>query len=185
MGSENKSFIEVDPDSHFPIQNLPYGIFKHPQYAELRVGVAIGDLILDLAALEQQGLLTDYGDSESIFACDNLNGLMRQGRNTWSQLRDRLTQLLSADCGTIRDNQKLRVAVLQPQSECAMQLPVSVPDYTDFYSSRDHATNVGTMLRGAENALQPNWLHLPVAYHGRSSSLIPSGTDIYLSLIHI
>ena len=179
MGSENKSFIEVNPDSHFPIQNLPYGIFKHPRFPAPRVGVAIGDLILDLAELEQQGLLADYGDGESIFSCDNLNGLMRQGRKTWSQLRSRLTQLMSVDCAEIRDDQELRVAVLRKQSECEMQLPVAVPDYTDFYSSRDHATNVGTMLRGAENALQPNWLHLPVAYHGRSGSLIPSGTDIY------
>lgn len=179
MGSESQSFVEVDPKSHFPIQNLPYGIFKHPRAPQPRVGVAIGEFILDLAELEGRGILTACRESGSIFSCDNLNGLMRQGRDAWSQVRNRLTQLLSVDCPEIRDNQELRNAVLLRQSECSMELPVAVPDYTDFYSSRDHATNVGTMLRGAENALQPNWLHLPVAYHGRAGSLLPSGTDIY------
>lgn len=179
MGSENQSFVEVDPESHFPIQNLPYGIFKHSRAPQPRVGVAIGEFILDLAELEGRGILTACRESGSIFSCDNLNGLMRQGRDTWSLVRKRLTQLLSVDCPEIRDNQELKTAVLLRQSECSMQLPVAVPDYTDFYSSREHATNVGTMLRGAENALQPNWLHLPVAYHGRAGSLLPSGTDIY------
>ena len=169
----------MDPKSHFPIQNLPYGIFKHSRAPQPRVGVAIGEFILDLAELEVRGILTACRESGSIFSCDNLNGLMRQGRDTWSLVRKRLTQLLSVDCPEIRDNQELKNAVLLRQSECSMQLPVAVPDYTDFYSSRDHATNVGTMLRGAENALQPNWLHLPVAYHGRAGSLLPSGTDIY------
>ncbi len=179
MESENKSFIEVDSDSHFPIQNLPFGIFTHPRSLNPRVGVAIGNLVLDLAELEKRGILSDFQYDESIFSSASLNGLMRQGRDTWSRLRKRLIELLSAEGDEIRDNQELRDAVLLPQSECKMQLPVEVPDYTDFYSARHHATNVGTMLRGAENALQPNWLHLPVAYHGRSSSLIPTDIDVH------
>ena len=179
MESENKSFIEIDPECHFPIQNLPYGIFSHPNQNQPRVGVAIGDLILDLAELEQRGLLEGYSFGPSVFVREDLNGVMQSGRATWTRLRSRISELLSFDCAEIRDHSKVRDAVFHPQAECEMLLPVTVPDYTDFYSSRDHATNVGTMLRGAENALQPNWLHLPVAYHGRSSSLIPSGIDIH------
>ncbi|MBC21195.1 MAG: fumarylacetoacetase [Planctomycetaceae bacterium] len=178
MEPAKKSFIEVEPDCHFPIQNLPYGIFTHPRSSQPRVGVAIGNLILDLAELEQYGILEGYSDGPSIFSRNNLNGLMQTGRATWTRLRKRITELLSVHCPEIRDQQKIKASVFHAQSECEMLLPVSVPDYTDFYSSRDHATNVGTMLRGADNALQPNWLQLPVAYHGRSSSLIPSGINI-------
>ena len=178
MGPESKSFIELDAECHFPIQNLPYGIFTRSGQPQPHVGVAIGNLVLDLAELEQLGLLSDYSDGPSIFLRDNLNGLMQSGRAIWTRLRNRLQELLDFDCPEIRDHKNIRDAVLHPQTECEMLMPVMVPDYTDFYSSRDHATNVGTMLRGAENALQPNWLHLPVAYHGRSSSLITSGTDI-------
>ena len=116
MGSESQSFVEVDPKSHFPIQNLPYGIFKHPRAPQPRVGVAIGEFILDLAELEGRGILTACRESGSIFSCDNLNGLMRQGRDTWSLVRKRLTQLLSVDCPEIRDNQELKTAGLLRQS---------------------------------------------------------------------
>ena len=159
MEPAKKSFIEVEPDCHFPIQNLPYGIFTHPRSSQPRVGVAIGNLILDLAELEQYGILEGYSDGPSIFSRNNLNGLMQTGRATWTRLRKRITELLSVHCPEIRDQQKIKALVFHAQSECEMLLPVSVPDYTDFYSSRDHATNVGTMLRGADNALQPNWLH--------------------------
>ena len=182
MDAAINSFIEVDPTSHFPIQNLPYGIFVHPQLSQPRVGVAIGDLILDLAELEQRGILEGYSVGPSIFLRENINGLMETGRLTWSRLRKRLIELLSSNCGEIRDQAKIRDSVFHQQSSCEMLLPVAVPDYTDFYSSRDHATNVGTMLRGADNALQPNWLHMPVAYHGRSSSLIPSDIDVHRPL---
>ena len=178
MGSATQSFVEVAPESHFPIQNLPYGIFKHPQQGDLRVGVAIGAFVLDLAELENRGILGNFGATSPVFAKPALNHFMQLGRASWSAVRNRLTELLSIDCPEIRDDQTLQGAVLHPLEDCEMQLPVEVPDYTDFYSSRFHATNVGTMLRGAENALQPNWLHLPVAYHGRTSSLIPSGVDI-------
>ena len=178
MASESQSFVEVGPESHFPIQNLPYGVFKHPCDPQPRVGVAIGEFVFDLAELEARGLLGELDHSEPIFSTATLNAFMGLGADVWSRVRSRLTQLLSADCPEIRDNPELKKAVLLHQADCEMQLPISVPDYTDFYSSRDHATNVGTMLRGAENALQPNWLHLPVAYHGRASSLLPSGTDI-------
>ena len=173
-----ESFIKVDPENHFPIQNLPYGVFRPPHDPAPRIGVAIGDHILDLAELERQGLLTDFGAEHRVFDREQLNAFLQLSRPAWTQVRSRLTDLLRADSRELRDNEPLRQQVLLPMDQCEMLLPLAVPDYTDFYSSRDHATNVGTMLRGADNALQENWLHLPVAYHGRASSLVVSGTDI-------
>ena len=178
MNSGTRSFVEVAPDSHFSIFNLPYGIFKHPTQGDLRVGVAIGSLLLDLAELEKRGVLGNFGASTPVFSNSSLNQFMAVGRSGWTAVRKRVTELLNSECPELQDDKTLRETVLLNQEDCEMQLPVEVPDYTDFYSSRFHATNVGTMLRGADNALQPNWLHLPVAYHGRSSSLIPSGTNI-------
>lgn len=173
-----ESFIKVDPENHFPIQNLPYGVFRPPHDPAPRIGVAIGDHILDLAELERQGLLSDFGAEQKVFDREQLNAFLQLSRPAWTQVRSRLTDLLRADSRELRDNEPLRQQVLLPMDQCEMLLPLAVPDYTDFYSSRDHATNVGTMLRGADNALQENWLHLPVAYHGRASSLVVSGTDI-------
>ncbi len=173
-----ESFIKVDPENHFPIQNLPYGVFRPPHDPAPRIGVAIGDHILDLAELERQGLLSDFGAEHRVFDREQLNAFLQLSRPAWTQVRSRLTDLLRADSRELRDNEPLRQQVLLPMDQCEMLLPLAVPDYTDFYSSRDHATNVGTMLRGADNALQENWLHLPVAYHGRASSLVVSGTDI-------
>jgi fumarylacetoacetase len=177
-----RSFVSVTPESHFPIQNLPYGVFRPRDGAEPRVGVAIGDLVLDLAAVEQAGLLTialpGGGTNSSIFSQPCLNPFLASGRAVWQQVRRRLIELLREDEPALRDNEPLRRGALFRQDEVGMLLPAAIGDYTDFYSSRDHATNVGTMLRGAENALQANWLHLPVAYHGRSSSLVISGMDV-------
>ncbi len=173
-----ESFIKVDPENHFPIQNLPYGAFRPPHDPAPRTGVAIGAYILDLAELERRGLLTDFCAEQKVFDREQLNAFLQLSRPAWTQVRSRLTDLLRADSRELRDNEPLRQQVLLPMDQCEMLLPIAVPDYTDFYSSRDHATNVGTMLRGADNALQENWLHLPVAYHGRASSLVVSGTDI-------
>lgn len=167
-----KSFIDYPPDSPFPIQNIPFGVFSTPD-SPARIGVAIGSEILDLSALEQRGVITgDY------FRSDTLNSFLAAGRQTWRQTRRIIQELLDADNPTIRDNPALRSAVLVPQRQAVMHLPVQIGDYTDFYSSREHATNVGAMLRDPANALLPNWLHLPVAYHGRASSVVVSGTPI-------
>jgi fumarylacetoacetase len=177
-----RSFIPVSPDSHFPIQNLPFGVFCRPDKSSPRVGVAIGDMVLDLAVLADRELLdlpALTGDASAVFAAPSLNRFMSLGRLAWSQVRQRLTQLLREDEPTLRDNTDLGSLALVPQAEVKMLLPAKIGDYTDFYSSRDHATNVGTMLRGADNALMPNWLHLPVAYHGRASSVVVSGTDLH------
>ena len=167
------SFIPVSPDSHFPIQNLPYGVFSAPDRGP-RCGVAIGDYVLDLAALEEAGLLdTDY------FAEPALNRFMAAGRETWRRVRGRLQHLLDAHTPTLRDNADLRRRVLVPMDQVVMHLPARIGDYTDFYSSKEHAVNVGTMFRGKENALPPNWLHLPIAYHGRASSVVVSGAAVH------
>jgi fumarylacetoacetase len=175
-----RSFIPVPADCHFPIQNLPYGIFLRPGDDVPRVGVAIGDMVLDLALLSHEGLLEGPVLEKQFFVSQrDLNEFMRRGLGAWREVRTRVAQLLNADVPTLRDNVRLRDRALTPQAEVTMLLPAKIGNYTDFYSSQEHARNVGTMLRGPDHALQPNWVHLPVAYHGRASSIIPSGVNIH------
>jgi fumarylacetoacetase len=175
-----RSFLAMAPESHFPIQNLPYGVFRRRSGDGPRIGVAIEDHVLDLLALEDEGLLdSPLLRGRQLFHQATLNPFLAQGRPTWREARSLISRLLRADGPTLRDNVKLRDRALIPMTEVDMLLPVEIGDYTDFYSSREHATNVGTMLRGPENALMPNWLHLPVAYHGRASSVVVSGTDLH------
>lgn len=173
-----KSFIDVAPDSHFPIQNLPFGVFK-PARGAARVGVAIGESVLDLAVLEERGLfgLPEF-QGRTVFATDALNSFLALGRPAWRKAREVIQGLLSAETATLRDDADLRVRAFHSQKDVAMLLPARIGDYTDFYSSYHHSHNVGTMLRGPENALMPNWKWLPVAYHGRASSIVVSGTDV-------
>jgi fumarylacetoacetase len=173
-----KSFIEVAPDSHFPIQNLPFGIFK-PAQGAARVGVAIGELVLDLSILEELGhFRTPEFQDRLVFSDGALNSFLALGRPAWSKAREVIQNLLAADTATLRDDGALRSRVFHAQKDVTMQVPARIGDYTDFYSSYHHAHNVGTMLRGPENALMPNWKWLPVAYHGRASSIVASGTDV-------
>src|SRR6266567_1235455 len=173
-----RSFIEVSPDSHFPIQNLPFGVFQ-PKDGRPRVGVAIGDFIVDLSVLEELGHFQspEFRD-QKVFSQDSLNGFLALGRAAWRKTREILQHLLSAETPTMRDDARLRESVFHAQKDVVMKLPARISNYTDFYSSCHHAHNVGTMLRGAENALMPNWKWLPVAYHGRASSVVVSGTDV-------
>jgi len=171
-----KSFIDMAPDSHFPLENLPFGVFK-PRDGDARIGVALGDYVVDLAALQEAGHFPDLKDRQ-VFARDSLNEFLALGRSAWKKVREILQELLSADVPTLRDDKKLRERVFHRQSEVEMLLPARIGNYTDFYSSYHHAHNVGTMLRGPENALMPNWKWLPVAYHGRASSVVVSGSDV-------
>ncbi|MGB3445884.1 MAG: fumarylacetoacetase [Xanthobacteraceae bacterium] len=171
-----KSFIHVAPDSDFPIQNLPYGVFSTPTSAQKRVGVAIGDAVLDLAALDSEGLLKTGADG--VFAQGGLNAFMALGPEAWTATRARISELLRHDNATLRDNAALRQRALLPRNEVQLHMPFAVAGYTDFYSSKEHATNVGIMFRGKDNALQPNWLHIPIAYNGRASTVVVSGTPI-------
>lgn len=171
------SFVSYDADCPFPIQNLPYGVFKNSA-GEQHIGVAIGDRVLDLHRIAEAELFSSPQVAEALKQ-PLLNDFMGLGRNAWKEARATITSLLSESNATLRDNAELRAAALVPQSSVQMVMPARVGDYTDFYSSREHATNVGTMFRGKDNALQPNWLHLPVGYHGRASSVVVSGTPLH------
>jgi fumarylacetoacetase len=176
-----RSWVPVPADSPFPIQNLPYGVFRRSGREARRIGVAIGEHILDLAVLANRRLLDGpaLGDGGDVFYDPALNAFLARGRPAWREVRATVSRLLRADEPTLRDDPLLRHDALVPMAEAELLLPVEIGDYTDFYSSRQHATNVGIMLRGPDNALMPNWLYLPVAYHGRASSVVVSGTDVY------
>ncbi len=173
-----ESFIEAASDSHFPIQNLPYGIFQ-PKQALARVGVAIGDKVLDLDVLAEAGMLGERARAERIFSGPSLNRFVAAGKETWETNRTTLSRLLSADCPDLRDNSALLSRALHLRSEVTMRLPIEVKSYTDFYSSLEHAVNVGALFRGRENALMPNWRHVPIGYDGRANSVVVSGTDFH------
>jgi len=170
-----RSFIPVDPASDFPIQNLPYGVFSARGLAP-RVGVAIGDYVLDLWELEQDGRFA-FGEL-GVFSAPSLNPFMVLGPKMWSKTRARISELLRHDHPELRDNEELRRQALAPMRDVKMHMPIAVSGYTDFYSSKEHATNVGVMFRGKDNALQPNWLHMPIGYNGRASTVVVSGTMV-------
>jgi fumarylacetoacetase len=173
------SFVPVDPESHFPIRNLPYGVGRPRAGGEPRLLVAIGEHVLDLAEIERAGLLRDLRHvPPGTLSADALNPLLALGREAWREARAAIQRCLRADEPGLRDDAALRERALRPASDFEMLLPARIGDYTDFYSSREHATNVGIMFRGKENALMPNWLHLPVGYNGRAGSVVVSGTDI-------
>ena len=174
-----KSWMESAnvPECHFPIQNLPFGIFSLGANTA-RAGVAIGDQILDLSVVEDAGLLDGIIGTAKIFNLPRLNEFLSLGKPIWHAMRSRLSELLRHDNATIRDNAALRTKALVAMADARMHLPVVIPGYTDFYSSKEHATNVGTMFRDPKNALLPNWLHMPIGYNGRASSVVVSGTPI-------
>ncbi len=177
MTAPTASWIESanDGKTHFPLQNLPYGIFS-VKGQPARVGVAIGNAVLDLAALDEAGLLP--AAAKGTFAAGSLNRFIALGKPVWSETRQRLTALLSGADAALRDNAALRDRALVPMDQATLHLPVEIPGYTDFYSSKEHATNVGRMFRDPDNALLPNWLEIPIGYNGRASSVVVSGTDL-------
>lgn len=171
--SLQKSFIDVSVDSDFPIQNLPYGVFSTKSLSP-RVGVALGEWIVDLSILEERGLLPTQG----VFNKSSLNSFIELGRSAWKEVRLVLINLLDENTATLRDDEALLKNVLVKQNEAIMHLPVQVTGYTDFYSSKEHAYNVGCMFRDPKNALMQNWTELPVGYNGRASTVVVSGTDV-------
>ena len=172
------SWIEIAADSEFPIQNLPFGIFSTPD-RDPRVGVAIGDYILDMCVLGRQNFFELIDLDPNVFHRPALNDFIALGKPIWRAVRNRVSELLRNDNDEISGNSNLIRDCLVKQSEAEMLMPVKVPNYTDFYSSREHATNVGSMFRDPQHALLPNWKHLPVGYHGRASSIVVSGTGIH------
>lgn len=175
--NELKTWVEIPKNSDFTIYNLPFGIFKNKRLSP-RVGIAIGDKIVDLSILDQEGFFSDLFLPEGIFLSEALNDLIGLGKTQTKKIRERVQELLLADNEKLRDH-SIRGKVMVNRKEAEMLLPVKIGDYTDFYSSMEHATNVGKMFRDPENALLPNWKHLPVGYHGRASSIIPSGVNIH------
>jgi fumarylacetoacetase len=172
-----KSFIPVARDSHFPIQNLPYGVFTTPANYSPRIGVAIGDQVLDLSVLEQAGLL-EIVPGERLFNRSTLNPFIERGPDTWRRTRAAVSDLLYEKNARLRDDARLRARAFAPQAAARMLIPLAIPGYTDFYSSKEHATNVGSMFRDPQHALLPNWLYVPIAYNGRASSIVVSGTPV-------
>lgn len=159
------------PDTPFPLNNLPYGVFS-TDGTDPRCGVAIGDMILDLQAAEEAELI-DLG-AGPVFDVPFWNEVMELGPDAWADLRHQIVSILK----NASAKQGKAVDMLIPQADATMHMPFLVSEYTDFYAGRQHATNVGTMFRGAENALPPNWLHIPIGYNGRASSVVVSGTDV-------
>jgi fumarylacetoacetase len=173
-----KSWVEVSRTSDFPIQNLPFGIFK-TKYLTPVAGVAIGDYVLDLVYLHENGYLDGLGLPPGIFNQKYLNDFLALGKLRIREVRERVSELLRHDHDELSSNKAACEIALIPMQEVQMMKPVLIQNYTDFYSSEEHATNVGSMFRDPKNALLPNWKHLPVGYHGRASSIIVSGTGIH------
>lgn len=172
------SWVPVAKDSDFTIYNLPFGVFQNKRLSP-RVGMAIGDKILDLSVLHQEGFFSELSQlPNDIFLRDALNDFIALGKPVTRKVREIVQNLLKEENDQLREHTCRGKAIVN-RNEAQMLMPVKVGDYTDFYSSMEHATNVGTMFRDPNNALLPNWKHLPVGYHGRSSSIIPSGIPIY------
>ncbi|MCK0156599.1 fumarylacetoacetase [Cellulophaga sp. F20128] len=173
-----KSWISVDANSDFPIQNIPFGVFLTRDDI-ITIGTRIGNYAIDLGALHQLGYFDGIPLTDDIFLQDSLNDFISDGKKTWRLVRNRIGEIFEIGNTSLQQNEAHKKIVLFTMDEVEMQLPVLIGDYTDFYSSKEHATNVGTMFRDPSNALLPNWLHIPVGYHGRSSTIIPSGTPIH------
>ena len=171
------SWLPVSPQSDFPIQNIPFGVFLTRDDV-ITIGTRIGDTAIDLGALHQLGYFNEIPLTDDIFLQDSLNDFISDGKKTWRSVRNRIAELFDKDNDELQHQEAHKKIILFDLDEIEMQLPVQIGDYTDFYSSREHATNVGKMFRDPENALLPNWLHLPVGYHGRSSTIVPSGTPV-------
>jgi len=173
MGKSLTAWVDIPKDSDFNIYNLPFGIFSVGN-GNKKIGIAIGDQIVDLYAIAEQGYFDGLEVEKEAFVTNYLNDFINLGKPLTNAVRLKVQDLLSDMNSSLRVDTK----VLVPQTEAQMHLPVRIGDYTDFYSSIEHATNVGKMFRDPDNALLPNWKHLPAGYHGRSSSIMVSGQNI-------
>jgi fumarylacetoacetase len=175
--TDRKSWINVPEKSDFPIQNIPFGVFITKDDV-ITIGTRIGNCAIDMGALQQLNYFEGIELTDDMFMQDTLNDFISDGKKTWRLVRNRLAELFDETNPILRDNKEHRDIVIFDVKDIEMQLPVLIGDYTDFYSSKEHATNVGKMFRDPENALLPNWLYVPVGYHGRSSTIIPSGIPV-------
>ncbi len=178
--SNRKSWLEVPANSDFPIQNIPFGVFLTKENI-VTVGTRIGDFAIDLGALQQLDYFKGIELTDDMFMQDTLNDFISDGKKTWRLVRNRIADIFDEQNPKLRDNTKDKDIIIFNIKDVEMQLPVLIGDYTDFYSNKEHATNFGKMIRD-KDALFPNWLHIPIAYHGRSSSIIPSGIPVHRPL---
>ena len=172
-----KSWLEVAPNSDFPIQNIPFGVFLTKENI-VTVGTRIGDYAIDLGALQQLNYFEGIELTDDMFLQDTLNDFISDGKKTWRLVRNRIAEIFDENNSKLRDNAKDKEIVIFNMKDVEMQLPVLIGDYTDFYSNKTHATNIGKLRTNDENALFPNWHHIPIGYHGRSSTIIPSGIPV-------
>ena len=172
-----KTWLTIEGNSDFPIQNIPFGVFLTREDI-ITIGTRIGDFAIDLGALHQLGYFDGIPLTDDIFLQDTLNDFIADGRKTWRLVRNRIADIFDATNTTLKENSAHKDKIIFTLGEVEMQLPVDIGDYTNFYASKEHATNVGSLFRDPENALLPNWVHIPIGYHGRSSSIVPSGTPI-------
>jgi fumarylacetoacetase len=173
-----RSWMPMDEESDFPVQNLPFGMFRTnstPPSAATR----IGDTVISLHALAKRGFFHKTGIDPEVFNRPGLNDFIALGKPAWHSLRESLSDMFNADNHLMRDYVQTSEDILFPIQEVEMLMPVKIGDYTDFYSSEQHARNLGTLFRDPANALNPNWKHLPVGYHGRTSSIVISGTPVH------
>ncbi len=170
---DRKSWLTVEKGSDFPIQNIPFGVFITKDDI-ITIGTRIGEYAIDLGAFHQLGYFNGVPLTDDIFMQDSLNDFIADGRKTWRLVRNRIADVFDIENTSLKSNDEHRDIIIFDVNDVEMLLPIDVGDYTDFYSSIEHATNVGSMFRSKENALMPNWLHVPVGYHGRSSSIVVS-----------
>jgi len=175
---KRESWLDVPTHSDFPIQNIPFGVFLTKDDV-ITIGTRIGDYAIDLGALQQLNYFEGIELTDDMFMQDTLNDFISDGKKTWRLVRNRIADLFDAKNPELQNNEEHKEIVVFRMEDVEMQLPVLIGDYTDFYSSKEHATNVGSMFRDPANALLPNWLHIPVGYHGRSSTIVPSGIPVH------
>ena len=171
------SWIDIPANSDFSLENIPFGIYSNG--GKPRAATRIGDKVVDLHVIQKAGLFAGINLSDDVFGLPFLNDFIELGKPVTNAVRNRMQELFSKDNREIQNNEALKVDAILTVEKVQMHMPVKVGDYTDFYSSREHATNVGTMFRDPANALLPNWLHIPVGYHGRASSIVISGTPVH------
>ncbi|MCS6819893.1 MAG: fumarylacetoacetate hydrolase family protein, partial [Chitinophagales bacterium] len=176
MAFFNQSWLEVESSSDFPWENIPFGIFQI-RNGSPRVGTIIGSTVIDLQVLAAAGKFSGIISDTSVFSSSTLNRFIALGKPITLKIRERIQELFYVHHRELKNDPSLCEAALIPYQEVQMLMPLQIPNYTDFYSSKEHATNVGKLFR-PDNPLMPNWLHLPVAYHGRASSIVVSGTPI-------
>ncbi len=175
--TNRKSWLKVASDCDFPIQNIPFGVFITKDDV-ITIGTRIGDFAIDMGVLQQLNYFEGIELTDDMFMQDTLNDFISDGKKTWRLVRNRLAELFDEKNPKLRDNKNHREIVIFNIEDVEMQLPVLIGDFTDFYSSRENATNIGKIINNPEQALPLNWFHMPVGYHGRSSSIIPSGIPI-------